>query len=145
VKPTAVPENRPFRVVIFGSRTFGDYALLRAKLDLLLSQKLPHVEVVHGCATGADTAARLYALERGLSHKLFEARWADLKAPGAMVRKRADGTPYNAKAGPDRNAEMAEYADAGVAFWDGKSHGTADMIEQMKGRGKPVKVIHVGS
>lgn len=116
-----------FKVVIFGSRTFGDYQFLKDRLNLLLAKKLPDVEIVHGCATGADAAARLYAMELGLPHKLFTADW---KGKGKA-------------AGPLRNAEMAEYAEAGVAFWDGKSRGTANMIEQLKKRGKPVKVVHV--
>lgn len=40
-------------------------------------------------------------------------------------------------AGILRNADMAEYADAAVVVWDGKSPGSKNMIEQMKQREKP--------
>jgi hypothetical protein len=38
---------------------------------------------------------------------------------------------HGKSAGPIRNKEMAEYADALIAFWDGQSKGTKNMIEQM--------------
>lgn len=40
-------------------------------------------------------------------------------------------------AGMKRNAEMADYADAAIVFWDGKSPGTEDMLYQMDKRNKP--------
>ena len=46
-------------------------------------------------------------------------------------------------AGPIRNAQMAAHADALVAFWDGRSHGTRDMIERAEMRNLPVRVIRV--
>jgi hypothetical protein len=36
---------------------------------------------------------------------------------------------------------MAVYADALVAFWDGKSRGTANMIKEAEYLGLEVKVI----
>jgi hypothetical protein len=36
---------------------------------------------------------------------------------------------------------MAAVADALVAFWDGQSRGTADMIRLMQTAGKPVRVV----
>ena len=36
---------------------------------------------------------------------------------------------------------MGDYADYLVAFWDGKSRGTKDMINYMKGLGKHGKVV----
>jgi hypothetical protein len=40
------------------------------------------------------------------------------------------GKPYNAAAGHWRNGDMARFANALVAVWDGHSNGTRDMIEQ---------------
>ena len=44
---------------------------------------------------------------------------------------------------PMRNREMAEYADALLAVWDGESKGTANMILEMHRMGKPVFVWRV--
>ncbi|MFD1444284.1 hypothetical protein [Thermoactinomyces vulgaris] len=52
-----------------------------------------------------------------------------------IARYPAEWKKYGKKAGPLRNAKMAENADALVAFWDGKSRGTKDMIETAKRRG----------
>ena len=40
-----------------------------------------------------------------------------------------------------RNAEMAKVADALIAFWDGKSRGTAHMINFAKRKGLDVYVV----
>ena len=36
---------------------------------------------------------------------------------------------------------MACYADALICFWDGKSRGTANMIEVARKRGLTVKIV----
>lgn len=49
---------------------------------------------------------------------------------------------YNALAGMNRNHSMGDSATHLLAFWDGKSKGTQDMIEYMTRIGKSVKVIN---
>ncbi len=100
-----------YKVVVAGSRQFNDYALLEEKLDKILSLK-QDVQIVSGKARGADTLAIKYAKEKGLSLKKFPADWGN---EGYL-------------AGFKRNVQMAQYADAVVAFWDGKSTGTQHMI-----------------
>ena len=39
-----------FKVVVAGGRYFNDYDLLKNKLDRLLTNYLPHVEIVSGGA-----------------------------------------------------------------------------------------------
>ena len=46
-------------------------------------------------------------------------------------------------AGMERNIEMAKYADALLAVWDGTSNGTFHMIHEMRARNKPVYVLTV--
>jgi hypothetical protein len=41
-----------------------------------------------------------------------------------------------------RNKEMAEYGDALIAFHDGQSKGTANMIKIAKEKGLKVRVIN---
>lgn len=66
-----------------------------------------------------------YATETDIPFKVFPADWKK----------------YGRSAGPRRNRQMAEYADAAIVFWDGKSRGTQNMIQQMRELGKPVEVI----
>ena len=102
-----------YKVIVAGSRDFDDYPLLCWKLDKLLSQKNGEVEIVCGMARGADTLGEQYAKERGIPVRYFPADWRTL----------------GQSAGYQRNVQMAQYADALVAFWDGRSKGTKHMID----------------
>ena len=118
-----------FRLIVAGSRDFTNYELLKQKCDSLLSlKKQTHsIVIVSGTARGADLLGERYAAERGYQVERFPADWEN------------DGKA----AGPIRNAQMAAYADALVAFWDGRSRGTKDMIERAEMRNLPVRVIRV--
>ena len=115
-----------FKVVVAGGREFNNYQLLEEKLDHLLQNKLPHVQIVSGHATGADTLGEAYAKQRGLSVVTFPADWKT----------------HGKAAGPIRNRQMAHYADAVVVFWDGKSRGTQNMREEAQRLNLPLKTIY---
>ena len=100
-----------FKVIVAGGRDFTDYALMSSTLQHLLSGKRD-VEIVSGVARGADSLAVKFASESNIPVKRFPADWDN----------------HGNSAGYKRNVVMAEYADACVCFWDGKSKGTADMI-----------------
>lgn len=103
-----------FKVIIAGSRDFNNYDLLKEKHDFALRNKANgNVEIVSGTARGADRLGERYASEKGIRVKQFPAQWER----------------YGKRAGYLRNKEMAEYADALIAFWDGKSLGTKMMID----------------
>jgi hypothetical protein len=114
-----------FKVIVAGGRDFSDYDLLKSKLDNLLVDRDP-VEIVSGTARGADKLGEFYAKRTQLAVALFPANW-DL---------------YGKSAGYRRNEEMAEYADALVAFWDGKSRGTKHMIDLANKSGIQVRVVN---
>ena len=118
-----------FYCLVVGSRTFTDYSLMCEKLDKLLSRYnslcVP-ICIVSGGARGADALAERYAKEHNYQLEVFHADW----------------NKYGKSAGIRRNKQMAEVADALVAFWDGKSRGTKNMIEQMRRLKKPVKIVY---
>ena len=116
-----------FKVIIAGGRQFSDYELLKAKCDLFLQQKrVTHsIIIVSGTARGADSLGERYAHERGYAVEKYPADWEQ----------------HGKAAGPIRNAEMAENADALIAFWDGQSKGTKSMINIAKTKGLGVRVI----
>lgn len=107
------------KVIIAGSRDVNSPgAVGRA----ILSAPFHITEIVSGNARGVDTLAENYAGRKGIPTKLFPADW----------------DKYGKPAGAIRNAQMAEYADALIAVWDGKSKGTRMMIEMMNKANKPV-------
>jgi hypothetical protein len=79
-------------------------------------------EVVSGGANGADAAGEVFASEYNLPIKRFEADWEK----------------YGKSAGPKRNKQMAEYGDALLLIWDGKSRGSKNMRDNMLLEGKPI-------
>ena len=118
-----------FKVIVAGGRDFADYKLLTAQCNWYLSLRAPSdVEIVCGMAKGADSLGAKYACERGITVRTFPADW----------------DKYGKQAGYMRNKEMADYADALIAFWDGKSKGTLDMIRRMKQSGKPCRIVRYG-
>lgn len=120
------------KIIIAGGRDFNDYEALCLNCDLAIkSFNYTNIEIVSGKAPGADTLGERYAREKGYPVKPFPADWTDFSEP-CLIRTRKDGTKYNALAGTKRNKQMAEYADALICFWDGKSKGTKDMIALAK-------------
>ena len=104
----------------------ADYELLKEKCDFYLQNKKPeNIVFVSGHASGADALGERYAEERGLQLETYPADW---KAHGRA-------------AGPISNAQMADVADALIAFWDGKSRGTKNMIDTATKRGLKVAVV----
>jgi hypothetical protein len=111
------------KVIIAGSRTgFVARNVFEAVEESPFVGKI--TEVVSGGARGVDRDGEYYAKCRGLPFKQFIPEWDE----------------YGKGAGFRRNKEMANYADALVAVWDGESRGTANMIKTMETLGKPVYV-----
>ena len=121
-------EDRPiYKIIIAGGRDFMDYNLLKEKADKILQEKkVTHkIVIISGCARGADTLGLRYASETPFDVEAYPAAWDQ----------------YGKKAGYLRNVEMAENANALIAFWDGKSKGTKHMIDIATERNLPIRVI----
>ena len=97
-----------------GGRDFENYERLCA-----VANRLIEVDdtVISGTAKGADTLGERYAKE----HEPFGMR---------IERMPAEWEKYGKGAGFRRNHRMAQEGDALLAFWDGKSKGTKNMIEE---------------
>ena len=133
------------KVIIAGSRNFNNYALLKRELDRLFQE--PFI-VVSGGAKGADSLGELYAKEKGYEVERHLAKWNDLSVPNCRIKYNSYG-PYNAMAGHNRNQEMLnsvlENKDGGcvVAFWNGKSKGTENMITITNKSGVSLHIIKI--
>lgn len=118
------------RVIIAGGRNFNDDKFIYHKLDEFFKDKdTSKIEEINGCARGVDLIGACYCREHGMKVKAFPADW----------------TRLGKKAGIIRNQQMADYAkeDNGVliAFWNGKSRGTKNMIDTAKKEGLEVNII----
>lgn len=116
-----------FKVIIAGSRGFSNYKLLREQCNKYLREKrkTSNVIIVSGHARGADTLGEKYAQDEGFALEIYPAQWKKL----------------GKQAGYRRNEQMAEVADALIAFRDGSSKGTKHMIDIMNEKNLLVRVV----
>ena len=130
------------KVIVAGGRDFGDYELVRVELNLRLSDKA-NIEMISGrCSdkTGVLTFTTLDGIDVYGADGLGE-RWA--KKQGLIVHPfPADWITHGKYAGPIRNKIMAMQAEALIAFWDGKSKGTKNMIDTARKQGLEVYIIN---
>lgn len=115
-----------YRVIVCGSRSWTDRTAIAERLCDLPSDTV----IVHGAARGADQIAGQEAQKLGL-----------LVEPHA-----ADWETHGKSAGFVRNREMAALgADLCLAFWDGRSRGTAMMVDLAEKHGIPLELYTEGS
>lgn len=113
------------KVIIAGSRGL---VVAPDQLDTIVSLSEFKVDiVVSGMATGIDRCGYVWA---GLRKK-------------PCLQFPADWNRFGRAAGPKRNIQMADEADALIAIWDRKSRGTKHMIDQMVLRNKPVYITTI--
>src|SRR5271154_2016118 len=97
------------KTIIAGCRNYNNYDFIEKGIA---SCSIPITEVVCGMANGVDLLGYKWAENNGIPIVKFPADW----------------DKYGKAAGPKRNKQMAEYAEALIAFWDYKSAGTGNMI-----------------
>jgi hypothetical protein len=119
--------REPFRLLVTGSRTWDDVAVIEHALAAILARHPEGVLLVHGaCPRGADAIAAAFAES----------------APGYRAEAHpADWRRRGRAAGQLRNAEMVKLgADGCVAFMRGASPGTTATIRLARAAGIPVWV-----
>ena len=135
-----VPTNYETWIICCG-RKFSDFDMFNNSMtDIIQLKGCPEV-VVHGAATGADSMANGWAQRMAVRVRREPALWDDIDVPGAVVKYRANGTPYNAAAGGQRNQKMLDdyKINMVVAFPGGP--GTADMVARARKAGISVAEI----
>lgn len=114
------------RFIVCGSRTWKDEQAVKETICSLVTHH-GDVTIVHGgCPTGADSFASKHARSRGAKEEPYYANW----------------NKYGNSAGPIRNEHMAKLgAVECIAFWDGESRGTLDMIRAAVRNGIRVRIL----
>lgn len=116
-----------YKVILAVSRTFNDYGLFKDKVLHYLSDKKKTHNVV--IITGASRLTDMF------TDKLSE-EIDFIKEP-----HETDWGKYGQKAISVSNDEMTNFADALIAFWDGKSSGIRNLIERANKKDIKVAVI----
>ena len=115
------------KLAIVGSRTFNDYNKLLETLHLFNRHPIDFPStIVSGGAQGADSLAERFADYYGLEKIICKPNW----------------DVYGKSAGFIRNQTIVDNCDMVLAFWDGKSRGTADTIEKAKKTKKPTFIVY---
>ena len=117
-------------IIIAGSRTFTEYSIISRTVNMILAKWRFNKEfdiLYSGCAKGVDTLAIDYAKEKGIKYKEFPANWEI----------------HGNDAGSIRNSKMIASANGLVAFWDGKSKDTKDIIGKAERKGIKVHIVRI--
>ena len=110
------------RVLVCGSRDWQRPAWIGARMAQLPKGS----EILHGDARGADHDASMYAKALGFHARRFDADWKAEPRRAGIIRNLAmfDAQP-----------------DLVLAFWDGKSRGTAHVVAEAERRGIRLEVV----
>lgn len=131
-------ETEGYRVIICGSRGWGD----RLRIADRISSLPGNAVVVNGYARGADRIAHQEAEKAGLVVEPYPAEW-DKHDDEILPCSCPPEKKVCKLAGFRRNEKMARLgADLLIAFWDGKSNGTMDMMERAAAHGISIECIH---
>jgi hypothetical protein len=115
------------KIAVVGRREFDDYARLVEECDKFIAARgLTRVIIISGGAPGADRLAERYAAARNYPVEVYRAKWGQLGKAAGFIR----------------NGEMAKASTHGIAFWDGRSKGTRQMIFQLKHYKLDYHVVH---
>lgn len=116
-----------YRVIIAGSSSFFNYDLMKEKCCYYLENKIKthHVILLSGTSVG--------------TMELIKRLSADLKI--IVESNFAEWDRFGRSAVDMANIKMIERANALIAFWDGKSTKTKQLIDMAKTKQIPVKII----
>lgn len=123
------PMKPEYKVILATSRNFTDYNLLKEKYLYYLSEKKKthSIIVIRGGSWWTDYLTDTLSQDLNFITEPYEADWGK----------------YGQETIHIFNDEITSVADALIAFWDGKSTGVKDMIEQAKQKGKKVAVVNI--
>lgn len=117
-----------YNVIVCGSRDFNNKEFIYDRLDKILVNLPKEItSLVSGCAKGPDSIAIKYGEDYNYKVWRFPPDWQHFAKSAGIVR----------------NTLMADFSTHCIAFWDGKSTGTADMIQKAQKYNLTLRVIKV--
>lgn len=126
-------------VLVCGGRNYSDRVRLFKVLDEA-HDATPFSLLVHGASgrrradgtivCGADLLAGEWAEKRSIDVSVHPVLWSDLSRPGAVIRRRDDGTEYDAAAGALRNQRMIDVESPELVLAFPGHLGTEDVVKR---------------
>ncbi len=116
-------------IIIAGCRNYSNYKEAKEFILSCISEykKTDRLTILSGGCKGADLLGEHFAKEKGFSIKYYPADWKK----------------FGKAAGPIRNKKMVEDCHGVICFWDGKSKGTASLLQFAQKAGKPIKIKYI--
>ena len=116
------------RITIGGCRDYNNYEVFSEFVSECISKiNSENIVILSGHCSGVDEMAEKYAKEKGYELEIYPADWKK----------------YGKAAGPKRNKEMVRNSNAVIAFWDGKSRGTKNLIDLAKKKDIQIKIYNI--
>lgn len=112
------------KVLVCGGRDYSDRETLFSVLDIAHAAN-PIIEIMHGCAAGADALANDWACARSVRVRKFPADW----------------DTHGKAAGPIRNREMLDRGKPHMVIAFPGGAGTRNMVEQSAGANVPTIAV----
>lgn len=112
------------KLAVVGSRSYNDYETFTTVMHAVISEIDVKEFVSGGAKNGADRFIEKFSNSVGIPIKIFPAKWHE----------------FGKGAGFIRNVEIWDYADSGIAFWDGSSKGTKHSFKLASDRNKWILV-----
>jgi hypothetical protein len=132
INQTAMEAKKKYVLIVAGTRKIFESAKQYVYTEIgreviALEGRGYSVEILTGGSGDVDNVGNRYALDNKIEVHTFVADW----------RK------FDKAAGPIRNEYMARNANGLIAFWDGKSPGTKDMITRAEKFGLETKIFEL--
>ncbi|MBK1973014.1 DUF2493 domain-containing protein [Campylobacter sp. TTU-622] len=119
------------KLLVCGGRDYKDIERFNKEMDNIFSLYQNQIDtIIEGGASGADNMAKNYALKNKIN----------------LIEVKANWQHFGKAAGPIRNKKMLSMLDNNdcvLAFWNGISKGTKNMIKIAKDKNITVIVISI--
>jgi hypothetical protein len=127
------------RVAVFGSIKYRLSAADLRRIDAIISLRFT---ALVSDAEGADEQIQRHLVERGYRNVVVYHNGAR----GGGPRRNLGGWDTVLVPGSytDKDIRMCADADAGLAFWNGRSRGTGRNVSQLRSEGKKVRMVSPG-
>jgi len=139
------------RIILCGSRNFNNYKLFKNVADHVVGRwqwngfflDAREVELLNCGGKGADALSEKWGKSYGFMVKSFIPQWDNLEDGFVSIKVNSLGKEYNVLARSNSNQELLDHALDGdapeniriLAFYQGKSTGSKDMIRIAKKAG----------